>query len=102
MSRSRERRSERRYPVAWKLEGRGISFLGARQNQAEVVQGQIQNINRGGLCLVTKGPIETSSVLRCEIFPNGLSVGIPTMMEVRWMQDSSEGSGMRVGLRFLL
>jgi PilZ domain-containing protein len=100
--RRRERRSDRRYPVAWKLEGKGISFLGLAQSPEEVVQGRIQDINRGGLRLLTKRPVEKSSVLQCEIFPSGLHIGIPTMMEVCWMQPNPEGPGMRVGLRFLI
>jgi hypothetical protein len=100
--RGSERRSERRYPVDWKLEGKGISFLGFPQGDGEVVRGLVENITRGGVCLLTEGPIEKSSVLQCEIFPSGLHTGIPTVMEVRWVQPDSEGPGMRVGLHFLI
>ena len=94
-----ERRSDRRYPVVWKLEGK---VSGLPPSHEEVVRGRIENINRGGLCLLTKRPIEHFSVLQCEIFPSGMHVGIPTMMEVLWGKPNPEGSGMRVGLRFLI
>ena len=97
-----ERRSEVRRPVAWKLEGRGISSIDPRSPAGEVVHGRIQNINRGGLCLLTERPVEKSSVLQCKIFPSGLHVGIPTVMEVRWMQPNPKGRGVRLGLRFLI
>lgn len=100
--RGRERRSERRYAVDWKLKGKGISFLGFPQGHGEVVRGRVQNITRHGVCLLTDRPIEKSSVLQCDIFPSGLHTGIPTVMEVRWMQPDSDGAGMRVGLRFLI
>lgn len=97
-----ERRSGRRYPVAWKLEGKGVSFSGLPPNHEEVVRGRIENINRRGLCLLTERPIKRSSVLQCEIFPSGVHVGVPTLMEVLWRKPNSEGAGMRVGLRFLI
>jgi len=60
VKRRREKRSGRRYPVAWKLQGRGISFLGFRHGDEEALQGRVLNINHGGLCLLTEQPIEKS------------------------------------------
>ena len=97
-----ERRSDPRHAVTWTLQGKGISPAGFPQREPEIVQGRIENINRTGLCLVTKKRLEQSSVLHCEIFPAGHRIGIPTMMEVRWLQPDSKGTGTRVGLRFLV
>ena len=102
VKRRREKRSGRRYQVRWKLQGRGISFLGFRQGDEEALQGRVLNINDGGLCLLTEQPIEKSAVLHCEIFPDGSHVGIPTVMEVRWMRPNPDGPGTTVGLRFLI
>ena len=102
VKRRREKRSGRRYPVPWKLRGRGISFLGFRQGNEEALNGRVLNINRGGLCLWSEQPIEKSAVLQCEIFPSGQHVGIPTVMEVRWMLPNPDGPGTNVGLRFLI
>jgi PilZ domain len=102
VKRRREKRSGRRYPVHWKLHGRGISFLGFRHGDEEALNGRVLNINRGGLCLLTEQPIEKSAVLQCEIFPSGQHVGIPTVMEVRWMLPNPDGRGTSVGLRFLI
>jgi hypothetical protein len=102
VKRHREKRAERRYQVRWKLQGRGISFMGFRQGDEEALNGRVLNINRGGLCLLTEQPIEKSAVLQCEIFPSGQHVGIPTVMEVRWMLPNPDGAGTNVGLRFLI
>ncbi|PYY03194.1 MAG: hypothetical protein DMG69_32945 [Acidobacteria bacterium] len=40
--------------------------------------------------------------MHCEIFPDRSHVGIPTVMEVRWMRQNPDGPGMTVGLRFLI
>ena len=96
-----EKRASRRYSVRWRLEGRGISFMGVAARQKEVLRGQIENLSRGGLCLLAEGPVKNSSVIHCEIFPDHVAAGIPTIMEVRWMQPSAESSRTRIGLRFL-
>jgi len=67
VKRHREKRAERRYQVRWKLQGRGLSFMGFRQGDEEALNGRVLNINRGGLCLLTEQPIEKSAVLQCEI-----------------------------------
>ncbi len=96
-----ERRASPRYPAPWRLEGRGISFFGFSEHREEVVRGQIQNLSRGGLCLLSESSLQKSSVLRCEIVPDSVPVGIPTIMEVRWMAFDAAFSGTRMGLRFL-
>ncbi len=96
-----ERRAGPRFPTPWRLEGRGISFFGFSEHREEVVRGQIQNFSRGGLCLLSESPLQKSSVLRCEIIPDSLPAGIPTIMEVRWMASNPASPGTRVGLRFL-
>ncbi len=96
-----EKRASQRYPVHWRLEGRGISFLGFVDEREEILRGQVQNLGQGGLCLLAENPIQKSSVLRCEIFPNEVQAGIPTIVEVRWMERNSGQPGTKVGLRFL-
>ena len=97
----KERRANRRYPVRWRLEGRGLSFLGFADHQEEGLRGEVQNLSQGGLCVISERPIQKSSVLRCEIFPDTVPAGIPTVMEVRWIEAPAKSSGTRVGLRFL-
>ena len=97
----REKRACQRYPVRWRFEGRGLSFLGFPTHEEELVCGRLLNINRGGLCLLVERPIERSSVLQCAIYPSALQVGIPTIVEVRWMHPNADHSHMRVGLKFL-
>ncbi len=96
-----EKRASQRYPVDWRLEGRAIAFHGFLEHREEILRGQVQNLGQGGLCLLVETPIQKSSVLRCEIFPDGVQAGIPTIVEVRWMARNSGQPGTKVGLRFL-
>jgi len=88
--------------VLWGFHGKGISPSGFQQDYRETVQGRVENISRTGVCIVTKKPLEKSAILHCEISPDGFRVGIPTLLEVRWLQPEPEGDGTRAGLRFLV
>ena len=74
-----------------------------RGPEAVALHGRIHNISEGGVCLVTSRPIETSSVLRCEITIGDLPLRIATLMQVRWTQKQDlETEAYLSGLDFLL
>lgn len=81
------------------------SLLPAIQSETAkvpVLSGRIQNLSEGGICLITSKAVEPQSVLRCEIVSEGLPVGVPTLMEVRWAKKQNGGSGVYVcGLQYL-
>ena len=70
-------------------------------DEADFFLAETKDIGRGGVCVVSDRAIPTNSVLRCEMVAPGSSIGVPTLMLVRW----TEGVGnrrFRIGLQFLL
>jgi hypothetical protein len=63
--------------------------------------GETKDIARGGVCVVSDRVIPTNSVLRCEVVVPGSSVGVPTLMQVRWTEGLDDRR-FRIGLQFLL
>jgi hypothetical protein len=95
-------RSHLRFPCSLELQGRKAAPLGNPQKAEPVVRGQIENIGRGGVCLLSSRPIPTSSLVRCEIEVSPTRAAIPTLMQVRWAQRTSTNGRFRIGLQFLL
>ena len=100
-----ERRLHRRYPVAWGLKGRVLTAIvlggtvSARTRPD--IRGEISDIGGGGLCLVTSERTEPGTPMRCEIFSPPVPVGIPTLLQVRWVEDAG-GRMYRLGLQFVV
>jgi PilZ domain len=61
-----------------------------------------ENIGHGGVCVVSDSSIPSNSVLRCEMVVPGSSVGVPTLMQVRWTEKNGDAHKFRIGLQFLL
>ena len=72
------------------------------QRQKLSLRGETQNIARGGMCVLSDRPVPTDSLVRCELMLAGSSVGIPTLLQVRWFQKAIDKTGFRLGLQFLL
>ena len=68
---------------------------------ATVLSADVQNLSRGGLCITSRLPLVTSSVLRCQIGVPDLRFAIPSLMQVVWLEKTSEAE-YSVGLRYLL
>jgi hypothetical protein len=64
------------------------------------IRGRIQNISRGGICIVSKHMIMEPALIRCEIAVSGTGAAIPTLMQVRWTERSTDG--YKIGLQFVL
>ena len=101
-----ERRLYRRYPVAWGLKGK---LLAAIEADGEIpgraagdIRGEISDIGGGGLCLVTSEKTEPAMALRCEIFAPHVPVGIPTLLQVKWVQENAAGRMYTLGLQFVV
>jgi hypothetical protein len=101
-----ERRLHRRYPVAWGLKGKLLtamepeSFVTAKADS--FIRGEISDIGGGGLCLVTNEKAEPSTAMRCEIFAPHVPVGIPTLLQVRWVREAAGGRVYTLGLQFVV
>lgn len=102
----RERRLYQRFPVNCELTGRMLSHShGADGNLAtgeQPISGTVHDIGAGGLCLRTDNLAETSQPLRCQIIVPELPIGIPTLLQVRWLHSDDGGDTYQLGLQFLL
>jgi hypothetical protein len=66
------------------------------------IQGRLQNIGEGGLCLTTTQPMEVNRPVLCGMLLSAVPVKLPILMQVRWAEKISAGDRFRVGLQFLL
>ncbi|SRR5712692_1909485 len=95
-----ERRLHPRYPVNPAL-SKGVASLRLYKEGHELLQAQLQNLSTGGLCLLGNRAVELSQVFRCEIPLPELPVGIPTLLQVRWIERPTAAHAYRVGLQFV-
>jgi hypothetical protein len=101
-----ERRLHRRYAVAWGLKGKVLSALdesgGTAPRPQSDIRGEISDIGGGGLCLVTSEKTDPATAMRCEIFAPHVPVGIPTLLQVRWVHENPGGRMYTLGLQFVV
>jgi hypothetical protein len=96
-----QRRIFARFPVTMELRA-SLLMRVSLANEAEFhLLGETTDIARGGVCVVSDRTIPTNSVLRCEMVIPGSSIGVPTLMQVRWTE-ALDDRRFRIGLQFLL
>jgi PilZ domain len=67
------------------------------------ISGRVQNVSKGGLCILTSEPMKRSDLLRCEIPAADGVIGVPTLMQVRWTKEQNLRLKSYVsGLQFLI
>jgi len=66
------------------------------------LRGEIENIARGGMCILSDQAVPANSLVRCELMLARSAVGIPTLLRVRWFEKAVDKNGFRLGLQFLL
>src|SRR6266849_9378308 len=86
-----------RFPCSLKLQGRKLTPLGNPQKAGPLARGEIENISRGGVCLLSNRPIPASSLVRCEIEVSQTRAAIPTLMQVPWAQSTTTNGRYRMG-----
>ena len=100
-----DRRQHPRFPQLLELQAREVQTLGSG-SEIEIekaVIGRVQNVSRGGICLVSPQPMAQSCLVRCEIAVSEIPVSIPTLMQVRWTRKQSLQADTYVtGLQFVL
>jgi len=104
---SDERRQHARHAVFCELRGNVLLETPEGTGVAEIpaegpIIGKVSNIGVGGLCLVADHMVDTSQPLRCEILMPQLPVGIPTLLQVRWVRKHDDSRTYSLGLQFLL
>jgi hypothetical protein len=92
--------------VAWELKGRPLTAIeptGILPPQRGLgVAGGVANVSTGGLCLLTNDRAAVAGAVRCEIFLPHIPVGIPTLLQVRWLEEDDDSQMFRLGLQFLI
>jgi hypothetical protein len=100
-----DRRSQTRFPQNLRISITELPLLGAegRRKRGGTVTGHIHNISRGGMCVITTGPLSDASIVRCEIAIGEDSVRVSTLTQVRWTQPEKLHSDRFIsGLAFLI
>jgi hypothetical protein len=69
---------------------------------SRIVDGHVQNISSGGVCLLAQKRLKVSELLVGEIAVPGTRASIPTLLQVRWLRKNSFGPRYRAGLHFVL
>ena len=67
------------------------------------IPARVQNVSKGGVCLLSQTKIPRSSLLRCEIAIAEVPVTVPTLVRVRWTRKQDiEVESYLCGLQFFL
>jgi hypothetical protein len=99
----RDRRQHPRFPQLFELQAREVRPLRFGIETEKQVVGRVQNVSKGGLCLISPQPLPRSGLVRCEIGVSDVPVGIPTLMQVRWTRKQNlQADAYVTGLQFLL
>lgn len=103
-TRRTERRQEERYPQSIEVLVQELPEIGSQTPFNLVsISGRSQNISHKGLCIITSGPIRSSSLIRCEIRVCDPDIRIATLMQVRWTRKrNQETDGFICGLEAIL
>jgi len=99
----RDRRRHPRFPYVLDVQAREAPPYQSVLRSGLPAAARVQNVSKGGLCLVSSQPLPRSALLRCEILVTDLPVGIPTLMQVCWTQKQNlKTESYLSGLQFLL
>jgi len=96
-----ERRQDSRYVLSAPFRGQELSVVGTRQSSRRF-EGRIHNISAGGVKLVTSRRTKSSALIRGEFLMPNVPIGVPSLMQVRWIQRAGASSRYEIGLQFLL
>jgi hypothetical protein len=58
--------------------------------------------NHAEVSLAVGSDIDVSSPLRCEILVPDIPIGIPTLLQIRWVRRIGDGRTHELGLQFLV
>jgi PilZ domain len=66
------------------------------------IQGRIQNVSEGGVCILSSQPLPLATFVFCEIAMPDIPVPIPSLMQVRWTSKRGKDTHHYMnGLRFI-
>jgi hypothetical protein len=85
-----------------RLRGSTLPVIVGATGKSHVVDGHVQNISSGGLCLLVQKSLKISELLVGEIAVPGTRASIPTLLQVKWLSKNSFGPRYRAGLHYVL
>lgn len=100
LSAATDRRRHGRFPQTFDLVLRPLPELGLPKAKQIKVAGRIQDISKGGICVLTPRPVDVSQVYVCEfLLHDSPPIKVSTLMRVCWSQmhtvpDESYFSGL--------
>jgi hypothetical protein len=98
----KDRREHARFPQAIDVRARTIPPVRASYPPSKEIQGRIQNVSQGGVCILSTQPLPISTFVFCDIAMPDIPVSIPTLMQVRWTAKRGREAHHYIhGLRFV-
>jgi PilZ domain len=100
-----ENRLYHRYPVTCEVRGRALKPLEHAGTPARShcdLRGVVTDIGLGGIGVFSDDTIDVFDPFVCEIIAPEMPIGIPTLMQVRWIRTDGQGHTYRLGLQFLV
>jgi hypothetical protein len=94
-----EERHEPRFPRKFEVRYRELSVNS--ESLYSCFSGEIANMSSGGMCLSTNRPLTPYSCIRCEVTLPSSPVGVPSLLQVRWVREVEEGV-YQSGLLYLM
>ena len=102
----KENRLHQRYPVTCELRGKALRSIESTAEPAPAgshdLRGVITDIGVGGIGVFSEDTIEMLTPFVCDIIPSEMPVGIPTLVQVRWVRKDGQGHTYRLGLQFMV
>ena len=100
----RERRRTPRCSLTLDISVQALPALGSKVDHPETVIGRTENLSESGICVLTPKPMETASMLLCNIELPFAAVSVPTLMLVKWTHKSEHNGTQEFesGLQFLI
>jgi len=78
-----------------------MTLASSPREAAETVHGRLQNLSRGGLCILADKALSATAAVLCEIIVPELPVPVPVLANVRWSERCQNNGGQLYGLQFL-
>ena len=97
-----ERRRYKRHPYSAKFRGTRLSTSGVADPSGEILDGSVQNFSDGGLSLVVNHDLRDLEVIRGHVKFPGTAMGVPSLLQVRWVQRTPKTYRSLVGLQFMV
>lgn len=101
-SENEERRKFPRFAWAAKVAFTALPPLELEGEPIRQLLGITENIGRGGMAIVSNQPLSLEPLVRCEIPVPGIPTPIPTLLRIRWSQETQPRGAYRLGFQFVL